>query len=165
MPRLLGAYTAAPVFRPIRFASVLMLLLAASACSVDIPIPGFTSQDTTASIDTDAARLSPAMSAEDWTLARAALKKALEAPSASGEPGVSAAWGNPNSGLHGTFARDPDPKAQWLAQGGPKDGAACQYFVASVDGAPAPAEREGLACRDKSGLWSVKEARERALKS
>lgn len=164
MPRLLGAYTAAPVFRPIRIAGGIFLLLAASACSVDIPIPGFTSQDTTASIDTDAARLSPAMSAEDWTLARAALKKALEAPPA-GAAAAPAAWGNPNSGLHGTFARDPDPKAQWLAQGGPKDGAACQYFVASVDGAPAPAEREGLACRDKSGLWSVKEARERALKS
>ena len=161
-----GAYTAAPAISPIRkmaqLCAPLLVVATLTGCAVDIPIPGFTSaKDTTAAIDQDAARLSPAMSGEDWFFARTALKKALETPATPDQSPPPAAWGNPNSGLHGTFARDPDPKAQWLASGAPKDGATCQFFVASIVGAPEAAEREGLACRDKAGLWSVREARER----
>lgn len=161
MSVLKGAYTGARGAISMRQMLVALPVLL-PACSVDIPIPGFTSaSDATASIDLEAARLSPALTSEDWSLARAALKKALESAVGVGLPATPAAWGNPNSGLHGTFARDPDPKAQWLAAGAPKDGATCQYFIASVAGARDPAEREGLACRDKSGLWSIREARDR----
>ena len=155
------AYTGARAAIPIRVALLAWPMLLA-ACSVDIPIPGFSSAgDATASIDSEAARLSPSLTNEDWALARAALRKALESPVGLGLPATPAAWGNPNSGLHGTFARDPDPKAQWLAAGAPKDGATCQYFVASIAGAREPGEREGLACRDNGGQWSIKQARER----
>lgn len=166
MPVTQGAYITAPAAIPTRLGlalwfSCVVFSCALGGCAVDIPLPGFGPADTTAAIDADASRLSPAMTAEDWSLARAALKKALETP-AGVEPANPAAWGNPNSGLHGVFARDPDPKAQWLADGGPKDGAACQYFVASIAGAPEPTEREGLACRDKNGNWSIRESRGRA---
>jgi surface antigen len=160
MPVTQGAYISAPAAIPTRLGLALLISCAVSGCSVDIPIPGFGPADTTASIDTDASRLSPAMTAEDWSLARTALKKALETPAAA--PANPAAWGNPNSGLHGVFSRDPDPKSQWLADGALKNGASCQYFIASIAGAPEPAEREGLACRDKTGQWSVRQARDRA---
>lgn len=161
----LRTHTGVCVLGPIRnlvpMWAFLVMSLALSSCAVDIPIPGFTSaKDATAAIDPDAARLSPSMSGEDWFFARTALKKALETVPVADLSAPPAAWGNPNSGLHGTFARDPDPKAQWLASGSPKDGAICQFFVASIAGAPEPIEREGLACRDKSGLWSIREARE-----
>ena len=162
MPLTQGAYTGALAISPIHMGSAFVLAIMLAACSVDIPIPGFSAQNTTAAIDTDASRLSSALTTEDWTLARTALKKALETPASVGLPATPAAWGNPNSGLHGTFARDPDTKAQWLAEGGPKEGTACQYFVASIAGAAEPAEREGLACRDKSGQWTIKDARDRA---
>ena len=155
-------YTGACGASPLRAALIALPLLLAG-CSVDIPIPGFAGAgDATGAIGTEAAHLSPALTAEDWVLARAALKKALETPIGVGLPATPAAWGNPNSGLHGTFARDPDPKAQWLAAGAPKDGATCQYFIAAIADASQPAEREGLACRDKSGQWSVRETRDRA---
>ena len=161
MSVLEGCYTGPKAAISMR-AMLLALALPFSACSIDIPIPGFSSADTTGSISSEATRLSPAMTNEDWALARMALKKALESPARLGLPSTPAAWGNPNSGLHGTFAPDPDTKAQWLASGAPKDGATCQYFIASVAGARDPAEREGLACRDKTGSWSIREARERA---
>ena len=146
MPVTPGAYITASAAFPTRLGLALVFCCSVGACSVDIPIPGFAASDITASLETDAARLSPAMAAGDWALARTALKAALEAPTSGGRP---AAWGNPSSGLHGVFSRDPDPKAQWLADGAPKDAASCQYFIASIAGAPEPVEREGLACRDK----------------
>ena len=139
MPRGPGAYTGTWLFSPSRRICALICALgfglSLAACSVDIPIPGFAVQETTASIDTDASRLSPGLTAQDWALAKVALKAALEAPAGEAMPTQLAAWGNTNSGSHGTFARDPDPKAQWLATSNPKDVSACQYFIASVEGA------------------------------
>ena len=168
MPRTLGAYTGTWLVSPLPpLCAIICALgfgLTLTACSVDIPLPGFAAPETTASIDTDASRLSPGLTAQDWALAKVALKAALEAPAGEVSPLHAAAWGNPTSGMHGTFARDPDPKAQWLAAGGDRQASACQYFIASVEGAT-PAEREGLACRDANGAWSVRQTRERASKS
>ena len=85
----------------------------------------------------------PALSAQDWSIARLALANALDPQGA----GAMVSWENPASGVRGAIT---PVGAIYVA-----DGQTCRAFLADIGG-KAPARRlQGRGCRDASGQWAV----------
>ena len=124
--------------------------LAASGCSLSIPIAGFVSDTTpVGSIERPDALIFKALDQEDGRRARAALAVALD-PQGNGQ---NVGWSNPQSGAKGSFsaAAAPYSRAEQVCRAFRADVAVAQQAGRAV---------EGAACRNGEGEWLVSEARD-----
>ncbi len=65
--------------------------------------------------------------------------------------GAAVNWDNPRSGAKGVFTPVGDAR--------PSDDRICRAFLAEIGGAAPAQSLQGVACRDKSGEWSVGEVK------
>ncbi len=121
---------------------------ALSGCSTVIPLPSLISRDdVTGSIPKSPSPLSSSLDAEDWRRAKAALAVALD-PQGNG---AAVAWDNPLSGARGQFTPVGDAR--------PSDDKICRAFLAEIGGGAPAQTLQAVACRDKTGEWSVGEVK------
>ena len=120
-------------------------------CSLAIPLPSLsaTDEDSTGSIERSGSPLGPAMEQEDWRRANAALGVALD-PQGNGAP---VQWNNPISGAKGSFVQTGRPY--------PFEAVVCRPFAAELTLRAGEHALVGSACVDKSGDWTVRDARPR----
>lgn len=120
-------------------------------CSLAIPLPSLsaTDEDATGSIEKPGSPLGPVMDPEDWRRAAAALAVALD-PQGNGAP---VQWSNPISGAKGSFVQTGRPF--------PSDAVVCRQFSADMALRGGEHALAGSACVDKSGDWTVRDARPR----
>lgn len=102
-------------------------------------------EDTTSKIPE--ASFSSMLDAEDWRRAKAALATALD-PQGSGSL---VGWDNPDSGTKGSFTPVGKPY--------PLDAKICRAFLAEVSRKDGAQTLQGTACSDRSGAWSIAEAK------
>jgi len=95
--------------------------------------------------------LSPALDAEDWRRASAALATALD-PQGAGD-GVN--WDNPKSGARGVVAPVGAPF--------PREGRVCRSYRAEIATRGQRESVEGAACRDKTAEWTLDSATRKKL--
>jgi surface antigen len=89
----------------------------------------------------------PAMTQTDWTLAKTALREALNRR----EDGASIPWENPINGARGTVTP--------IAAAYERDGFACRNFLASHVRQSRESWFEGTACRMHRGEWDIQSSR------
>jgi surface antigen len=89
----------------------------------------------------------PAMTQTDWTLAKTALREALNRR----EDGASMPWENPMNGARGTVTP--------IAAAYERDGFACRNFLASHVRQGRESWFEGTACRMHRGEWDIQSSR------
>ncbi|WP_246155660.1 RT0821/Lpp0805 family surface protein [Rhabdaerophilum calidifontis] len=117
-------------------------------CSLVMPLASFHQDaETTGSLASPAAALDPALDAEDWRRAQAALALAVD-PQGPGQP---VNWDNPATRRRGSFA----PAGDLVLV----EGQVCRPFVATL-GSSLPGTREtrrnGRACRTGPGEWALR---------
>lgn len=88
-----------------------------------------------------------AMTQTDWTLAKTALREALQRR----EDGASIPWENPMNGARGTVTP--------IAAAYERDGFACRNFLASHVRGSRESWFEGTACRMHKGEWDIQSSR------
>jgi surface antigen len=120
-------------------------------CSLAIPLTSLsaTEEDATGSIEKPGSPLGPVMDPEDWRRANAALGVALD-PQGNGAP---VQWSNPISGAKGSFVQTGRPF--------PFDAVVCRPFAADMALRGGEHALAGSACVDKSGEWTVRDAKPR----
>lgn len=120
-----------------------------AGCAMSFPMaplfhPG-AGDDTTSKIPE--ASLSSMLDPEDWRRAKAALATALD-PQGNGSL---VGWDNPDSGAKGSFTPVGKPY--------PLDAKICRAFLAEVSRKDGAQTLQGTACSDRSGAWSIAEAK------
>lgn len=137
-------------FRSLAPIGALVLAGALAGCAVAIPLPGAADSDDepTGSIG-GRSPLGVVLDAEDWRRASAALAVALD-PQGNGAP---VQWSNPQSGSKGAFVQAGKPY--------PADAVVCRPFQADLALKSGEHALAGAACVDKSGDWTVRDARPR----
>lgn len=130
-------------------AALVFLPVMLAGCALSFPIaplfhPG-AGDDTTGKIPE--ASLSSMLDAEDWRRAKAALATALD-PQGNGSL---VGWDNPDSGAKGSFTPVGKPY--------PLDAKICRAFLAEVSRKDGAQTLQGTACSDRSGAWSIAEAK------
>ena len=139
----------------------LLLALAAGGCSSSISLSSLLpasgeekaakeSREATGTLPLQPASLAlaePAMTQTDWTLARTALREALQRR----EDGASMPWENPMNGARGTVTP--------IAAAYERDGFACRNFLASHVRQGRESWFEGTACRMHRGEWDIQSSR------
>lgn len=119
--------------------------LALGACAIAIPLSpfGMAEPATTGSIG-PVSPLDPALDAEDWRRARAAMAVALD-PQGNGAP---TAWDNPDTGRSGEFEAASRPYA--------RDDRVCRDFRAVIARSGEAARVvSGAACRVSESAWRI----------
>lgn len=135
----------------LRLCAAPLLALFCAACSIAVPTGGpaplwrngVDADDATGSVPKPPATLSPALDAEDWRRASAAMATALD-PQGSGDV---VRWDNPDSGAKGSII--PSGPAF------PKDGKVCRAFHAELATKETHENIEGAACREKTADWAL----------
>ncbi len=134
--------------RALAWTSLICLALTTGGCNSLGPMASLTvDEDVTGSISTampnpEAPPL-PALSTQDWTIARMALASALD-PQGTG---AVVSWENPASGARGAMT----PVGATYAA----DGQTCRAFLAEIV-SKAPVQRlQGRGCRTGDGQWAV----------
>ncbi len=123
--------------------------VAGAGCSLSWQIGSLApEQDVTGSTTRHPSPLSPALDAEDWRRARAALSVALDLQG-NGKP---VSWDNPESGLKGSF--EPIGSA-FVA----KD-EICRNFMAELKGAEPQTFLRALACRQGQDTWAIRDVKQ-----
>ena len=142
-----------------QLSAALLLALAAGGCASSISLSSLlpasseekaTKTEVTGTLPLQPASLSvaePAMTQTDWTLAKTALREALNRR----EDGASVPWENPTNGARGTVT----PIAAAYA----RDGFACRNFLASHVRQGRENWFEGTACRMHRGEWDIQSSR------
>ena len=132
-----------------RLALVASVCLSAGGCSLTFPIMGLATVDEepTGSIVRPASPLSPALDAEDWRRASAAMGVAVD-PQGSG---TRVAWDNPQSGAKGAFVPTGRPYV--------RNGQICRPFTADLDVSGGHQRVDAVACRDTGADWTVGDVR------
>jgi surface antigen len=138
-------------------ALALLFGLAAGGCSMSFPLSSIfggddspKSGEVTGSLALQPVGHSvaqPAMSQTDWTLARNALREALN----RNEDGASIPWENPMTRARGTVTP--------IAAAYEKDGFPCRNFIASHMREGRETWFEGTACRIHRGDWDIQSSR------
>jgi surface antigen len=140
--------------------AALLLALSAGGCASSISLSSLLpgnggekakdSAEITGTLPLQPASLSlaePSMTQTDWTLARTALREALQRR----EDGASIPWENPTNGAHGTVTP--------IAAAYDRDGFACRNFLASHVRQGRESWFEGTACRMHKGEWDIQSSR------
>ena len=142
-----------------RLSAALLLALTAGGCASSIslssllPGGGDKAKDTaevTGTLPLQPASLSiaePSMTQTDWTLAKTALREALQRR----EDGASMPWENPMNGARGTVTP--------IAAAYERDGFTCRNFLASHVRQGRENWFEGTACRMHRGEWDIQSSR------
>ena len=143
-------YLARRSVRPLSQILALSTLVALAGCGSSLPIFSELIPDRgplyTSAIRSEAATLSPALTANDWNEASAALSSAL-GPDNSG---TTVLW-NGKSGSKGSF------RALGIAF--MRDGDLCRAFEADIKTASKePQTTRGTACRSLTGAWHIVDA-------
>jgi len=136
--------------RAARALHLVAALLPVAGCSWSWQLGSFApaDPDITGSIKPRfASPLSPVLDEEDWRRARAALAVALD-PQGNGK---AVSWGNPDSGLKGSFT----PVGTAFVQ---KD-EICRAFLADLTAGSGQSWLQGSACRSNPDDWSVKDVK------
>ncbi len=147
---LLPSYRSAGVSasRAWRLAAAFLLGQTLAGCSAVIPLPSLISQDdVTGSIGKSPSPLSSQLDAEDWRRAQSALAVALD-PQGNG---AAASWDNPRSGARGSFTP--------VGQARPSEERICRAFLAEIGGAARAQNLQGVACREKTGEWTLEDVK------
>lgn len=140
--------------------AALLLALGLGGCSSSISISSLLpasneekakdSREVTGTLPLQPASLAvaePAMTQTDWTLAKTALREALQRR----EDGASIPWENPLNGARGTVTP--------IAAAYERDGFACRNFLASNVRQGRESWFEGTACRMHRGEWDIQSSR------
>lgn len=132
-----------------RLAGVLMLALAASACSLTMQLTSFNDEvETTASIPSRpsaATKLDASLDDEDWRRAQSALSLAVDPQG----PGLPVNWDNPSSKRKGTFVAAGN---MVIVQD-----TICRPFSATlVQPTGKEGKHSGQACRTGPGEWALR---------
>jgi surface antigen len=141
-------------------AAACLLALALGGCSSSISLSSLLpasdeekaakSRESTGTLPLQPASLSiaePSMTQTDWTLAKTALREALQRR----EDGASIPWENPTNGARGTVTP--------IAAAYDRDGFACRNFLASHVRQGRENWFEGTACRMHKGEWDIQSSR------
>ena len=141
------------------FSAALLMALAAGGCSSSISLSSLLSAsnedkaaktEITGTLPLQPASLAvaePSMTQTDWTLAKTALREALNRR----EDGASIPWENPMNGARGTVTP--------IAAAYQRDGFACRNFLASNVRQGRESWFEGTACRMHRGEWDIQSSR------
>jgi surface antigen len=151
-----GAFPQIPFrarFRAVGVFAALLTAGLAGGCSIAVPMDQPSAlwrgnpEDVTGSVKERRATLSPALDAEDWRRASAAMATALDPQGAGGAVN----WDNPQSGAKGSFTP--------IGPAYPKDARICRAFLADVDSKDEQEKLQGAACREKSAEWTLTEVK------
>ena len=126
----------------------MLLTLPAAGCSMTFPMGSLIAEpEITGSILPPVSPAALGIAEPDWSVASAALDKALD-PQQNNAP---ARWSNPDTGSAGAFAA-----------AGPafvRDDRVCRLFKAAHGVAPAAPSHVGTACRVGAGTWVLEKAK------
>jgi len=151
-----GAFPQIPFrarFRALGVFAALLTAGLAGGCSIAVPMDQASalwrgkSEDATGSIKERPTTLSPALDAEDWRRASAAMATALDPQGAGGAVN----WDNPQSGAKGSFTP--------VGPAYPKDAKICRAFLAEVGAKDQHESLQGAACREKTAEWTLTEVK------